>query len=122
VNVNFAGSHRRVAIPRNRANINFSWNRGPHGAAANVHYTGHYDNHTNLYVNGEWTDQPMTIASHTTLDLQYSYTFERLKNAVARIGCNNVADRDPPLNYGAIEPFHDGRGRFFYIRWQQPIR
>ena len=81
VNVNFAGSHRRVAIPRNRANINFSWNRGPHGAAANVHYTGHYDNHTNLYVNGEWTDQPMTIASHTTLDLQYSYTFERLKNA-----------------------------------------
>lgn len=122
VNKNYAGDHRRIAIPRSRANMNFSWNRGPHGLAANIHYTGHYRNHTDLYVDGEETDQPMIISSHTTLDLQYSYTFRNLRNAILRLGCNNVFDKDPPLNYGALEPFHDGRGRFFYLRWQQPIR
>jgi len=121
VKKNYAGLYRRIAIPRNRANLNLSWDRGPHGATANMHYAGQYQNHTNLYVDGEWTDQPMIISSHITLDLQYSYRLKQLRNAVMRIGCDNVADRDPPLNYGALEPIHDGRGRFFYIRWQQPI-
>jgi outer membrane receptor protein involved in Fe transport len=121
VNQNFAGRHWGIAVPRNRANINLNWDKGPLGAALNVHYTGHYTNHTNLYVDGEWTDQPMIISDHTTVDLQYKHVFVKLKNAILRIGCNNVANRDPPLNYGALEPFHDGRGRFFYIRWQQPI-
>ncbi|MBT8064234.1 MAG: TonB-dependent receptor, partial [Gammaproteobacteria bacterium] len=118
----YAGRYRRVPVPRNRANLNLSWDRDAHGAAANFHYTGSYENHTDLYVNGERTDQPMIIGSHTTLDLQYRYTFEGLRQAVLRIGCNNVTDEDPPINYGGLEPFHDGRGRFFYVRWQQPIR
>jgi outer membrane receptor protein involved in Fe transport len=122
VNANFAGRYGRVAVPRNRANLNLSWNRGPHGAAANLHYAGHYENHTTRYVDGEQTDEPMIIPSHTTVDIQYNLRIERLRDAVLRVGCNNIADRDPPLNYGALEPLHDGRGRYFYIRWQQPIR
>lgn len=121
VNQNFAGRHWGIAVPRNRANLNLNWELGPHGAAANIHYTGGYTNHTNRYVEGKWTDEPMSISDHTTLDLQYRYEFRQLKNALLRIGCNNVTDRDPPLNYGGLEPFHDGRGRFFYIRWQQPV-
>ena len=109
-------------MPRNRANLNVSWDRDAHGASANLHYTGHYENHTNRYVDGERTDEPMTISSHATVDIQYNYRMERLGNAVVRVGCKNVTDSDPPLNYGALEPFHDGRGRFFYLRWQQPIR
>jgi iron complex outermembrane receptor protein len=122
VSANFAGRYGRVAVPRNRANLNLTWNRGAHGAAANLHYTGRYENHTNRYVDGEQTDEPMTIPSHATVDIQYNYRVERLRNAVLRAGCNNITDRNPPLNYGALEPFHDGRGRYFYIRWQQPIR
>jgi outer membrane receptor protein involved in Fe transport len=121
---NFAGKYRwDISLPRNRANVNFSWDKGPHGAAANIHYTGHFENSLNLHVDGVETEQPMTIPSHTTVDLQYSYTFARLKNAILRIGCNNVTDKDPPLTYWpGNEPFHDARGRFYYLRWQQPIR
>lgn len=121
---NYAGTYRwNAALPRNRFNVNLSWERGPHGAAANVHYTGHYENWSNLWVDGEETDQPMKIPSHTTLDLQYSHGFEKLRNATLRIGCNNVFDKDLPLTYSTFnEPFHGPRGRFFYIRWQQPIR
>jgi len=121
---NYAGRYRwDIALPRNRANVNISWDKGAHGAAANIHYIGHYENNLNLYVDGVETEQPMIIPSHTTVDLQYSYTFEKLKNAILRIGCNNVTDKHPPLTYWpGNEPFHDARGRFYYLRWQQPIR
>jgi outer membrane receptor protein involved in Fe transport len=120
---NYAGNYRWVnAIPRNRANLNFNWTLGKHGASANIHYVGHYNNDFNTYVGGEETDEPWEIGSHTTFDLQYSYTFDSLKSAVLRIGCHNCADSDPPLTfYVPPEPFHDGRGRFWYFRWQQPI-
>jgi outer membrane receptor protein involved in Fe transport len=122
LNKNVAGHWWGVAVPRNRANVNISWDMGQHAAAANIHYIGHWYNLDNLWVDGEPTDQPMIIPSHTTLDLQYSYTFERLRNAIVRFGCNNVTDKDPPLIYWPTnEPLHDGRGRFFYLRWQQPI-
>jgi len=120
---NFAGNYRWLnALPRNRANLNVNWDRGAHGAAANIHYTGHYQNFTNVWEDGEETDTPWTIPSHTTFDLQYHYTFASLRNAVLRIGCLNCADEDPPLTfYSFPEPFHDGRGRFWYLRWQQPF-
>lgn len=122
--VNYAGTYRwNIALPRNRANLNLNWEKDQHGAAANVRYVGHYENHTNLWVDGEETDEPMEIPGHTTLDLQYSYRFEKLRNATLRIGCNNVTDKDPPLTYSPInEPIHDARGRYFYLRWQQPVR
>ena len=124
VGLNYAGKYGwSGALPRNRANLNLSWEMGPHGAAANVHYIGHYQNWMNLYEDGQRTDRPMDISSHTTMDLQYSYQFEKLRDAVFRIGCNNVADKDPPLTYSTFnQPFHDPRGRFWYVRWKQPIR
>jgi outer membrane receptor protein involved in Fe transport len=120
---NYAGKYIDFAIPRNRANVNFSWNRGQHGAAANIHYAGHYRNWDNQYVDGELSDEPWIIPSHTTLDLQYSYIFERLKQATLRIGCINCSGEDPPYtSYTDPEPFHDLRDRLYYLRWLQPIR
>jgi outer membrane receptor protein involved in Fe transport len=122
LNWNVAGDKYQVPIPRNRANLNLSWDRGAHAAAANVHYVGHYNNDENLWIDGLPTDQRMEIPSHTTLDLQYSYTLENLRKAELRIGCNNVTDKDPPFRYWpSNEPVHDGRGRFWYVRWRQPI-
>lgn len=120
---NFAGAYRwDNALPRNRANLNISWDKGANGLAANLHYTGHYENWSMLWIDGEESDEVMTIPSHTTLDLQYRHQFGRLRNATLRIGCNNVTDTSPPLTYWPVnEPFHDARGRYFYIRWQQPI-
>lgn len=112
-----------IPIPHHRANLNVSWDKGAHAVAANFHYTGSYEHFRYVWVDGEETDEFLQVPSHTTLDLQYSYTFKKLKNAKLRLGCNNVTDEDPPFDYRPWnEPFHDGRGRFFYIRWQQPIR
>jgi hypothetical protein len=123
LNKNIAGHWWGVAMPRNRANINFSWELGQHGAAANIHYTGNYYNSDPLWVDGEPTDGFWRIGSHTTMDLQYRYRFESLRGATLRLGCRNVFDEDPPyIQYPVNEPMHDGQGRFFYIRWQQPIR
>jgi len=120
---NYAGRYNDFAIPRNRANVNISWNKGQHAAAANIHYVSHYQNLDNLWVDGEETDQPMIIPSHTTLDLQYSYVFESLRQATLRLGCINCTGKEPPLTYyTAPEPYHDPRGRVYYLRWQQPIR
>lgn len=121
---NYAGKYRwDTALPRNRFNMNISWLKGRHSASANIHYTGSYENWTDLWVDGVETDKRMIISDHTTVDLQYSYNFRKLGNATLRLGCNNVTDKDPPLTYSPInEPFHDARGRFYYFRWQQPIR
>lgn len=122
LNRNMAGDKFNIPIPRNRFNLNLSWDLAAHAIAVNVHYTGHYYNDENLWVDGMPTDQRMDIPSHTTLDLQYSSAFENLRDAVLRIGCNNVTDKDPPFHYWpGNEPVHDGRGRFWYVRWQQPI-
>ncbi len=112
-----------VALPRNRANANFSWQRHPHAAAVNIHYISHFTSWDNAWVDGERTDESMEIGSHTTLDAHYSYTFENYRGAVLSFGCDNVTDEDPPLVYfPSAQPFHDSRGRYFYVRWQQPLR
>lgn len=121
---NLAGStFNRRPVPRHRGNLNLSWSKGAHGAAANVRYVGDYQNFINTYVDGAETDQPMIVSSFTTLDLQYSYRFERLRSAKLRIGCINCLGEEPPLTYNPYpREYHDPRGRFYYIRWQQPFR
>ena len=70
-----------------------------------------------------WETGPAHFDLRGTGILQYSHIFERWRSAVVRMGCHNCADRDPPLTfYETPEPFHDGRGRFWYLRWQQPFR
>lgn len=116
---NFAG----FGNPRNRANLNLSWNKGGHGAAANIHYTGYFHTNDRLWVDGQPTDQLLDIPSHTTFDLQYNYAFERFRDSTLRIGCQNCSDEDPPLHYLPWNnPLHDAVGRFYYIRWQQVLR
>jgi len=122
LNWNVAGDKFQVPIPRNRANLNLSWDRGAHAVVANAYYTGHYYNDENLWVDGMPTDQRMVIPDHITLNLQYAHTFEHIRQAELRVGCNNVTDEDPPFHYWPKnEPVHDGRGRFWYVRWRQPI-
>lgn len=118
-----AGNYWNYGMPRARANLSLSWERGSHGLAANVNYTSHYRNAWDKWVDGEPTEEPWIIGSYTTLDLQYSQRFERLRDAMLLIGCNNVTNEEPPYtNIWETEPFHDVRGRFYYMRWQQPIR
>lgn len=119
---NYAGKTLGKPIPRNRGNVNLSWSMGHHGAAANVHYVGEYELGYQ-WVDGQRTDEPWTVDSHTTLDLQYSYIFEKLNQARIRLGCINCTGEIPPLTYFSEPgPYHDPRGRVYYIRWQQPIR
>lgn len=121
--VNYAGKVLSYPIPKHRANFNASWSRGAHGVAADVQYVGDYENWETLWVDGERTDQPMFVSSYTTLDLQYSYAFDKLRGARLRIGCINCSGEEPPLTYySEPEAYYDPRGRFYYIRWQQPIR
>lgn len=116
---NFAGR----GSPRNRASAHLAWKNRAHSAATNIHYAGHYETFTRLWVDGQPTDRFLTVPSHTTLDLQYSYTFERFNDSALRVGCENCLDKDPPLHYFPVnDSFHDGRGRYYYVRWQQSIR
>lgn len=121
---NLAGkTFNRRPVPRHRGNLNLSWSKGAHGAAANVRYVGDYENFVNRYEDGVETDQPMIVSSFTTLDLQYSYRFEALRSARLRIGCINCLGEEPPLTYNPNpREYHDPRGQFWYIRWQQPFR
>jgi outer membrane receptor protein involved in Fe transport len=122
-NVNLAGKNPvSPGIPRNRGNLNLDWSLGPHGAAANLHYFGHYEFSDTRWVAGEEIDEPLVVPSQTTLDLQYSYTFEKLRDARLRIGCINCTGETPPLTFARPHPFVDWRGRMYYLRWQQPLR
>jgi len=120
----FAGRYGFLgALPKNRANINFSWNRNAHGVSALVAYAGEYESWVDLHIDGEDTGEPFFIDDYAQLGLQYSYLFERLRGAMLRIGCNNCTDADPPLyNQGVnSEAFHEGRGAMVYLRWSQPF-
>jgi outer membrane receptor protein involved in Fe transport len=119
---NYAGKVAFYPIPRNRFNLNFTWDLHAHHAAVNVHYLGHWENSSGVWVDGVETDEPWDISSQTTLDLQYAYTFEKLRNARLRIGCTNCTGETPPVTFGVDQPNLDWRGRFYYVRWQQPIR
>ncbi len=122
-NKNYAGKELDIPIPRNRGNLNFSWNRDQHGAVANIHYSSHFQNDSNKYIDGQETDEAWRIPSHTTLNLQYSYIFKTLKRATLRAGCINCTGEDPPYTASTQPgPYHDPRDRVYYIRWQQPIR
>jgi hypothetical protein len=107
--INWVGT--QYGVPRNRGNLNLDWSLGPHGAAANLHYVGHQ----------EYDDT--SVPSQTTLDLQYSYTFEKLRDARLRIGCINCTGEIPQPAWAHYpQPFVDWRGRMYYLRWQQPLR
>jgi outer membrane receptor protein involved in Fe transport len=121
---NYAGKYfaNTFPVPRWRGNFNLNWNLLQHAASATVHYTGQYQNNTNEWEDGFETDRPWTIPDRFTLDIQYSYIFKKLRDAVLRVGCQNCTDEKPPTTFTMFgEYFHDPRGALVYIRWQQPF-
>jgi len=124
LNEDWAGAYgERGALPHNRGNLTFHWERNLHALTALYHYVGSYESPLNLSINNIETDRPFNVDAYTQFDLQYSYTFERLRGATLRLGCQNCTDEDPPVyNYTVnAEAFHEGRGALVYMRWTQPF-
>ena len=118
----FVGFPENSPIPKNRFNLNLNWSLASHNASANIHYMGEFEYDEGLWEDGEETDQPWIISDQTTLALQYSYTFKRLRNARLQLGCTNCTGETPPQIWGYNVPYIDLRGRMYYFRWTQPFR
>lgn len=65
----------------------------------------------------------VNIRSHTTVDVQYSYSFDEgwgpLSGAALSLGATNLFDRDPPFvntDAGFESRTHDPRGRLVYLK------
>jgi len=63
------------------------------------------------------------IRSHTTVDVQYSYSFDEgwgpINGATFTVGATNLFDRDPPFvatDAGFESRTHDPRGRLVYLK------
>jgi outer membrane receptor protein involved in Fe transport len=111
-------------LPQHRGTLGANWSRERHSASALLIYSGSFESWVERYEDGVPTGAPFIIDSYTQLNLQYSYTFEGLRGATLRLGCQNCLDNDPPVyNHGfGPEPFHEARGVLMYARWVQPIR
>jgi outer membrane receptor protein involved in Fe transport len=118
-----AGWYWDGPIPRNRGNLNMSWRTGRHDVSATVRYAGHYRNWMEfLPVDGEESEIPFIVDSHTTLDLQYAWHVQNLRDATLRVGCQNCSDEDPPFTHDTGgENIHDRRGLIWYANWTQPF-
>ncbi len=111
------------ALPRNRGNLGLQWSRGNHRLSAFYRYISSYRSFLNLTINNVVTDTPFEVDAYTQLDLQYSHTFEGLRQAELRLGCQNCSNNDPPVYNDRVttEAFHEGRGVLLYLRWFQPL-
>jgi outer membrane receptor protein involved in Fe transport len=99
-------------LPQMRANFSLGWNNAQHDARVVVRYIDDYtDDKT---ANDMWNS---VIASWTTVDLYYNYTFSDERTTVSA-NITNVADKDPPfadqdLNFEART--HDPFGRQYQL-------
>lgn len=117
-----AGGYLFGPIPEHRANLGLNWRLGHHSVAANVHYAGRYRNDLNEFEQGVETDRPWSIASFTTVDLQYGIEFPTWKSARLKLGCHNCLDEKPPVTFHTVTNYlHDARGAQVYVRWEQPL-
>ena len=103
----FAGT---LGLPRFRATLNNSWNRGPFSASWNINVIGK---------NG--TAEGRTAAQYITHDLQFAWTTPMKGRRVA--GIVNVGGKMPELvaydgrNFNFY--LYDGYGRQPYVRFEQ---
>ena len=97
---------------------------GPQAASILVHYAGSCRSCLNRVVDNQETETPFIVDEYWQVDLQYSYTFKRLKSSMLRVGCVNCLDEDPPVyNYDVVnEAFHEGSGALLHARWTQPFK
>jgi outer membrane receptor protein involved in Fe transport len=120
----FAGGYGFTGgLPKHRANFSLNWTLGGHSASMLVPYAGEYESWLTLHEDGRDTGEPFVIDDYIQLDLQYSYTFDRLRGGQLRLGCRNCTSEDPPVYNQDVftEAFHEGRGAMVYVRWQQPF-
>jgi len=123
---NFARS-----IPEWRSTATLSWLRGNHAANVIVRYIDSYEDDQNCVLfdaaDASICREGADIASHTTLDVQYSYAFPDLfggedRPTVVTVGAINLFDNDPPFldtGLGFDTKVHDPRGRLVYMRLKQ---
>ena len=114
--------------PELRFNVGITWRRAAQSAGFTVRYV-------DSYRNDEVAPRPK-IRSWTTLDANYSYTFERLFGGETTLyfGARNLLDEDPPalptgrpgihrhnLRPGFDGFVHDIKGRTLYARFRTKI-
>lgn len=106
------------STPDFRMNANFIYQQGNHQLGLMVRYIDGYQDDLNAFA---------AVDSFTTLDLQYSLTFDEGLFGVGSetaltVGALNLTDEDPPFvdDRGAYDPqVHDPRGRLIYVRLRQ---
>ncbi|MFI5306462.1 MAG: TonB-dependent receptor domain-containing protein [Polyangiales bacterium] len=112
-------------IPRWRVNFPVTWVYQGHNAAVITHFISSVvDDQAAANNPGVKVALP-TLASMTTVDLQYGYTLKDVvgKELTMRVGVYNVLDTPPPfaqpgqLNNSGFDPLlHDPRGRMVYAK------
>ncbi|NQY86161.1 MAG: TonB-dependent receptor [Colwellia sp.] len=121
--VDGAGSYNSAnafkAMPELRANFRVSWNLGNHAIYTSARYISSYDNDLTSEENDE-------IASHTTIDVKYSYSFasQNYGETSLSVGANNLFDQAPPSLGENVRPgydatTHDIRGRVLFVSFKQ---
>lgn len=107
--VEYAGTHGPMVVsgntgtPKNRANIELAWERGPTTLSTYVNYVGSYLNKDNLdadcfnhFANGDPAPGGCRVGSFTTVDLHGSYKPQ--KNTELYFSITNLFDRIAPLD------------------------
>lgn len=112
---NFAAS-----VPELRSAISLGWDKdNKHAANIFIRNISSYDD-----------DQTSnaSIASHTTIDIQYRYSFDPIgslkENILLTLGGINITDEDPPhvaTNGGYDSKVHDPRGALYYVKASIPF-
>jgi hypothetical protein len=126
-----AGNEVGRPLPEWKVNGTLSWNLGDHSAFLIVKYVDGYRHDTpqspfNIALAerelGIDLNTP-TVKSHTTADLQYSYTLPAIalqSAGVVTIGIRNVTNESPSLSnqtHTFESTLHDPLGRIWYLRY-----
>lgn len=107
--------------PRVLANVGVNWDQGPWSGTGIVKYVaGTKVDRSPSAVQNQWYDfyaKGRRIPAIATLDASLAYA--GIKNAVIRVGANNVFNRDPAFDPGSSLGYNDSwgdpRGRYVYV-------
>ncbi len=98
------------AVPQIRSNLFMNWQRGAQSGNVTFRYIDS--------IVDDWWGGMTTVAAHTEVDVQYSYTFGRDDRYTASIGAINVFDEETPFGrFDGWEPtVHNPYMRQLYAR------
>ncbi|HEX7037563.1 MAG TPA: TonB-dependent receptor [Pseudomonadales bacterium] len=98
-------------LPEYKASLMFDW-------SWNQHYASIITNYSDSLTETRAEPEPLHVASHTTVDASYTYSFQQLDLSLTA-GAMNLFDREPPTasGFNSYNPtLHDPRGRMWYFR------